>query len=78
MHPFVSGLMADAHREDLCREAEQRRLVRQVRAARPARLAQWQAAVAQLGDRVRRLATPAPVATAGCAQGVAWLISTPS
>lgn len=68
MHPYLSGLMAEAHRQDLLREAEQHRLVLQTRAARPRRgLAQWQAAVEQLGEKVRLLAKPAPVAVTGCA-----------
>lgn len=68
MHPYLSGLMAEAHREDLLREADQRRLVRHARAARPRHaLAQWQAAVAQAGERVRLLARPAPAAAVGCA-----------
>jgi len=68
MHPYLSGLMADAHRQDLLREADQHRLVAQARSARPHRaLAPWQAAVAQVGERVRLLAKPAPAAAVGCA-----------
>ena len=68
MHPYLSGLMAEAHREDLLREAEQQRLVMQARAARPRHgLAQWQAAVAQVGEKIRLLAKPAPAASAACA-----------
>ena len=67
MHPYLSGLMAEAHREDLLREADQHRLVTQASAARPRRgLAQWQAALAQAGEKVRLLATPRPAAAAGC------------
>ncbi|SDP40673.1 hypothetical protein SAMN04489867_2347 [Pedococcus dokdonensis] len=67
MHPLVSGLMADAHREDLLREAEQHRLVRQARGVSKQRLTQWQASVTQIADKVRLLAKPAPAAVAGCA-----------
>ena len=68
MHPYLSGLMAEAHREDLLREADQHRLVTRARAARPRRgLAQWQAALAQAGEKVRLLAKSAPAAVAGCA-----------
>jgi hypothetical protein len=64
MHPYLSGLMAEAHREDLLREADQHRLVMQARAARPRHgLAQWQAALAQVGNKVRLLAKPAPAAS---------------
>ena len=66
MHPYLTGLMAEAHREDLLREADQHRLAMQGRAARPRRgLVLWQAALAQVGDRVRLLARPA--AFGGCA-----------
>ena len=68
MHPYLSDLMAEAHREDLLREADRHRLVRQARGARPrGRLAQWQAAVAQVGEKVRLLANPAPAANVVCA-----------
>ena len=68
MHPYLSGLMAEAHREELLREAEQHRLVIQARTARPRRgLAQWREALAQAGERVRLLARPAPAAAVGCA-----------
>ena len=66
MHPYLTGLMAEAHREDPLREADQHRLVMQARVRRPRRgLAQWEAAVAQVGARVRLAARPAAVA--GCA-----------
>ena len=68
MHPFVSGLMADAHREELLRQADQHRLVVQARAVRPRRgSAPWQAAVSQVAEKLRVLAKPAPAAIAGCA-----------
>ena len=68
MHPYLSGLMAEAHREDLLREAHQHRLVMQAREARPRRrLAQWQAVVTQAGEKVRLLAKPAPAASLVCA-----------
>ena len=67
MHPYLSGLMAEAHREDLLRDADQHRLVLQARAARPRRmLTDWQTAVAQLNEKVRLLVKPAP-AVVGCA-----------
>jgi hypothetical protein len=68
MHPYLTGLMAEAHRDDLLREADQHRLVVQVRAARPRRtLTPVLQAVAQLGAKARLLARPAPAAVAGCA-----------
>ena len=68
MHPYLSGLMAEAHREDLLREADQHRLVMQARAARPrSGLTQWQAAVAQVGEKVRLLTKPAPTVSVACA-----------
>lgn len=68
MHPYLSGLMGEAHREDLLREADQHRLVMQARGARPRHgLTLWQAAVAQVGEKVRLLAKPAPAATVACA-----------
>ena len=68
MHPYLSGLMAEAHREDLLREADQHRLVMQARAARPRPgLAEWQAALAQAGEKVRLLAKRAPAAAVVCA-----------
>ena len=67
MHPYLTGLMAETHREDLLREAEQHRLVMAARAARPRRsLPQWKGALAQVGGKVRLLARPAPIATVGC------------
>lgn len=68
MHPYLTGLMAEAHREDLRREADQHRLVAQARAARRRHgLVQWQAALAQAGEKVHLLAKPAPAPAAGCA-----------
>lgn len=68
MHPYLSGLMAEAHREDLLREANQHRLLMQARSARPrGGLTQWQAAVAQASEKVRLLAKPAPAASVACA-----------
>ena len=68
MHPYLSGLMAEAHREDLLREAVQHRLVMQARSARSHRApAQWQAAVARVNEWVGLLAKPAPAAVVGCA-----------
>jgi len=65
MHPYLSGLMAEAHREDLLREAHQRRLVMHARAT--GTQVQWRTALAQLGAKVGLLAKPAPVAAVGCA-----------
>lgn len=68
MHPYLTGLMAEAHRDDLLREADQHRLVLQARAASPHRpLTPVLQALAQLGARARLLARPAPAAVAGCA-----------
>jgi hypothetical protein len=68
MHPYLSGLMAEAHRVDLLREADQHRLVLQARAERPHRpLTPVLQAMAQLGAKSRLLAGPAPAAVAGCA-----------
>ena len=67
MHPYLSVLMAEAHREDLLREADQHRLVAHTRSAQPSRLARWETAVARVGDRVRLPVKPAPAAVVGCA-----------
>jgi hypothetical protein len=68
MHPYLSGLMAEAHREDLLREADQHRLVAQARAARPRHaMTEWQAALGRVGERVRLLATPARATGVRCA-----------
>lgn len=68
MHPYLSGLTAEAHREDLLRDADQHRLITQARSARPRRgLTPWQAVVSQLGQKVRLLATPRHAAVSGCA-----------
>ncbi len=67
MHPYLSGLMAEARREDLLREADRHRLVTLARTGQPSALAQWRAAMAQVADRVRLLARPAPAAVVGCA-----------
>jgi hypothetical protein len=68
MHPHLTGLMAEAHRQDLLREADQHRLAVQARAARPRRaLLPWKDAVVDLGQKVRLFAKPSPVAAVGCA-----------
>lgn len=68
MHPYLTGLMVEDHLEDLHREADQHRLVRQAREARPRRaLPQWRGALTQVGERVRLLTKPAPAAPVGCA-----------
>ena len=51
--PLTATVMAEAHREDLLREAVQHRLVMQARSARSHRApAQWQAAVARVNEWV--------------------------
>jgi hypothetical protein len=66
MHPYLTGLMAQAHQEDLRQDAERHRLVAQARAAHPRPgLTLWQTALGQVGEKVRLLAKPAPVAARG-------------
>lgn len=67
MHPYLTGLMAEAHREDLLREAAQYRLVARALAARSTHTqTHWRTALAHLGAKARLLAKPAPAAVVGC------------
>ena len=68
MHPYLTGLVAETHRQDLLREADQHRLVRQARAVRADRTRpDSTTSLTQLVARALRLARPTaePAAAVG-------------
>ena len=65
MHPYLTDLVAETHRQDLLREADQHRLVRQARAARGDRSRPgWTTSLTQLVARALRLAGPTAASAA--------------
>jgi hypothetical protein len=62
MHPYMTGIMAQAHMEDLHAEAARNRLIAQARAGRPEPVASWWSRVGHAIAGARRAVGPAPAA----------------
>jgi hypothetical protein len=60
MHPYLTGVMAQAHIEDLHREAARHRLAAAARAGRTGPVTAWRSTVTDAIAGLRRAMTPTP------------------
>lgn len=60
MHPYLTGAMAQAHIEDLHRDAARHRLIAEARAGRTGPVTAWRSTVSDAIASLRRAIMPAP------------------